>query len=111
MESVEAFELPQIGCFTLYQFPCVLKHPKDYPTWRTEINQVPRDPVADLDGHLLPSPSIGRVLVRAGDARVNEPMEIVKGQPRAELADEFMMGTETILQRFARSPAEDYDSW
>lgn len=123
-EIDQAFELPQIGCFTLYQFPCVLKHPKDYPTWRTEINQILK--IHRL--HRLIDSGIPRPYKDSPNARRWQQMSIevrnwiawnmnpilvrmiVKGQPRAELADEFMMGTETILQRFARSPAEDYES-
>jgi hypothetical protein len=122
-EIDQAFDLPQIGCFTLYQFPCVLKQPQDYATWRTEIYQILK--LHRL--HRLIDSGIPRPYKDSPNARRWQQMSIevrnwiawnmnpilvrmiVKGQPRAELADEFMMGTETILRQFTRSPAEDYE--
>ncbi|CAG8886006.1 unnamed protein product [Penicillium egyptiacum] len=119
----QAFELPEIECFTLYQFPCVLKHPSDYAMWRNEIFQILK--IHRL--HRLIDSGIPRPYKDSPNARRWQQMSIevrnwiawnmnpilvrmiVKGQPRAQLADEFMMGAETILRGSTCSPAQDYE--
>ncbi|CDM30193.1 hypothetical protein DTO013E5_8562 [Penicillium roqueforti] len=119
----QAFELPEIACFTLYQFPCPLKHPSDYLTWRNDIYHILK--VHRL--HRLIDSGIVRPYRDSPNARRWQQMSIevrnwlawnmnpilvcmiAKEQPRAELADEFMMGAEKILGPYTRSPAQDYE--
>ncbi|KAJ5490379.1 hypothetical protein LT330_007648 [Penicillium expansum] len=119
----QAFDLPDAGCFTLYQFPCVLEHPSHFVTWRNDINQILK--MHRL--HRLIDSGISRPYKDSPNARRWQQMSIevrnwiawnmnpilvrmiVKGQPRAELADEFMEGAEMILREYPRGPAQDLD--
>lgn len=119
----QGFDLPEIDCFTLYQFPCVLKHPSDYVTWRNDIYHILK--MHRL--HRLIDSGIARPYKDSPNARRWQQMSmevrnwlawnmnpilvrmIVKYQTRAVLADEFMMGAETILREFTRGPAQDFE--
>ncbi|OQE37651.1 hypothetical protein PENCOP_c009G08430 [Penicillium coprophilum] len=120
-ETDQAFQLPEIDCFTLYQFPCVLKHPSDYETWRSDIHHTLKmHKLHRLIDHSIvrpykDSPNARRwqqtsIEVRNWIAWNMNPIlvrMIVKEQPRAQLADEFMKGADMILRRFNRSPPQD----
>lgn len=117
----QAFDLPQIPWFILYQFRCVLEHPSDYLTWRNHIYQILK--VHRLD-RLIDS-GIARPYKDSPDARRWQELSIevrkwiswnlhpilvrmiVKETTRAELADEFMSGADMILRELARSPEQD----
>ncbi|KAF7527892.1 hypothetical protein PCG10_001825 [Penicillium crustosum] len=116
----QAFELPSIPWFILYQFGCVLEHPSDYLTWRNHIYQILK--VHKL--HRLIDSGIPRPYKDSPDARKWQELSIevrkwiswnlhpilvrmiVRETPRAELADEFMLGADMILRQLARSPEQ-----
>ncbi|KAJ9483166.1 hypothetical protein VN97_g10246 [Penicillium thymicola] len=117
----QAFQLPQIPSFMLYQFRCVLEHPSNYVTWRNDIYQILK--VHKL--HRLIDRGIPRPYKDSPNARRWQEMSIevrrwiswnmnpifvrmiVKETPRAELADEFMLGADTIVRELARRPEQD----
>ncbi|KAJ5185766.1 hypothetical protein N7491_006366 [Penicillium cf. griseofulvum] len=119
----QAFQLPEIECFTLYRFPCVLKHPSHYTEWRKEIFYTLK--MHNL--HRLIDSSITRPYKDSPNARRWQQMSIevrnwiawninpilvrmiVKELPRAQLADEFMTGADVFLQQFNRSPPPHYE--
>lgn len=117
----QAFQLPEIVCFTLYQFRCVLEHPSNYVTWHNDIYQILK--VHRL--HRLIDSGIARPYKDSPNARRWQELSIevrkwiswnlnpilvrmiVKEIPRAELADEFMLGADRVLRELARSPEQD----
>ncbi|KAJ5420256.1 hypothetical protein N7465_002775 [Penicillium sp. CMV-2018d] len=117
----QAFQLPEIACSTLYQFPCVLDHPYSYVTWRKDIYQILK--VHGL--HRLIDSGIDRPYKDSPNARRWQEMSIevrkwiswnlhpllvrmiVKEIPRAELADEFMSGADAVIRELGRSPEQD----
>ncbi|KAJ5494573.1 hypothetical protein N7463_010660 [Penicillium fimorum] len=119
----QAFQLPNIECFTLYRFPCVLKHPSGYDTWRNEIYHTLK--IHNL--HRLIDSNIVRPYKDSPNARKWQQMSIevrnwiawnmdpilvrmiVKEQARAQLADEFMTGADVLLRQFTRSPQDPED--
>ncbi|KAJ5383202.1 hypothetical protein N7517_001113 [Penicillium concentricum] len=117
----QAFQLPVIECSTLYRFPCALKHPSEYETWRNEIYHTLK--IHNL--HRLIDSSIERPYKDSPNARNWQQMSIevrnwiawnmnpilvrmiVNEQPRAELADEFMAGADAIIrQSTSQNPEE-----
>ncbi|KAJ5951246.1 uncharacterized protein N7479_009659 [Penicillium vulpinum] len=119
----QAWDLPEIACFTLYQFPCFLKRPCDYGTWRNEIynilkiHQIHRLIDYRISRPFKDSPNARRwqqmsLEIRKWIAWNMDPIlvrMIVKAHPQADLADEFMMGADRILERFTRSPPQDFE--
>ncbi|EKV15419.1 inhibitor of growth protein 3 [Penicillium digitatum] len=120
----QAFDLPETGCFVLYQFPCVLEHPSHYVTWRNSVchilkmHRLHRLIDSGIARPYKDSPNAQRwqqmsIEVRNWIAWNMNPIlvrMIVKEEPRAELADEFMVGADTILlQGHTRSPVQDFD--
>ncbi|CAI7584049.1 unnamed protein product [Penicillium glandicola] len=114
----QAFELPENRCYKFF-----LNRPSDYGSWLTDIYHILK--MHKL--HRLIDYNIPRPYRDSADARRWQQMSmevrkwlawnmdpilvrmIVKGQPRAELADEFMKGADKILHELTLSPPQDFD--